>query len=485
MTTQRSWPMTAKVIRETEQGRGVIVSLSRLWPLLGRWIAFHKRLVDLTGSVKASLMLSQAIYWTRRGRDIRQEDGWFFKTIDQWQYEIGLSRHEQASSRAILRGLHVLAERKHGVPAKSFFRVDGERLARLLSGLDGRQFKSVDWDDTAQISELLGPVRAFHRCLLTVTGNVNAGLFLSRAVYFTRLTSRARADGRFSRSVAQWQEDTGLTWREQAGARKVLRDLGVVEEMLKGVPPQVILRIDADRLIDLLLQATHQSEVSAANFNKSGKQGCGIPTSSYCAHRRTRMWQPHMLISRFPADNVAGNCDDSLPVSEKSYVQNLITRSVSTKPLLLTPPDESDIGAPDDVRGGEELIFPTALLREEKVAAEVLVKRCPRLAQAMLDELAARMDIKAIRVSPIGYLRGMVKRAQAGDFVPELGLRIAESRVRRERAASLHENEEAERQRLNAERANPAYQARISMHREEIHKILKLRSKRKTQGETQ
>jgi len=468
-------------MREPEVGRRVIESLGRLWPLLGRCIAFHKRLVDLTGSVKASLMLSQSIYWTRRGKDIRQDDGWFFKTMEQWQYETGLSRHEQAHARAILRGLHLLAERKHGVPAKSFFRVDGECLATLLAGRHARRVECVDWDDNEQISELLGPVRAFHRCLAAVTGNVNAGLFLSRVVYFTRLMSRVRADGRFSRSVAQWQEDTGLTWREQAGAREVLRDLGVVEETLKGVPPQVILRIDADRLIELLSQATHQSESTAVNFNKSGNQGCGVPTSSYCANRQPRMWEPPMLISRKAANKVAGNRDDSQPVSAKLYITNLITRRLSTKPLPLALPGEASVRATDEMRGGEGLIFSKSLLPEEKVAAEVLVMRCPQFAQAMLDELAARMDINAIRLSPIGYLRGMVKRAQAGDFVPELGVRVAATRSQREVAAALREKEEAEGQRLSAERANPEYQARIARHREEIHQILKSAATRKTQ----
>jgi hypothetical protein len=34
-------------------------ALATLWPLLGRHIAFHRRLVDLTANVKAALLLSQ------------------------------------------------------------------------------------------------------------------------------------------------------------------------------------------------------------------------------------------------------------------------------------------------------------------------------------------------------------------------------------------------------------------------------------------
>jgi hypothetical protein len=49
--------------------------LSIIWSLLGRHIAFHRHLVELTDSVKAALLLSQSIYWTRRGRDIARNGG--------------------------------------------------------------------------------------------------------------------------------------------------------------------------------------------------------------------------------------------------------------------------------------------------------------------------------------------------------------------------------------------------------------------------
>ena len=62
---------------------GVTEELALVWPLLGRQIAFHRRLVDLTASVKAALLLSQAIYWTRHGRDIEQSAGLFYKTMGQ------------------------------------------------------------------------------------------------------------------------------------------------------------------------------------------------------------------------------------------------------------------------------------------------------------------------------------------------------------------------------------------------------------------
>ena len=75
---------------------------SFIWPLLGRHIAFHRRLVDLTASVKAALLLSQTIYWTRHGRDIARTGGWFLKTTEQWEMETGLSAKEQTTARAVL-----------------------------------------------------------------------------------------------------------------------------------------------------------------------------------------------------------------------------------------------------------------------------------------------------------------------------------------------------------------------------------------------
>ena len=43
------------------------------------------------------------------------------------------------------------------------------------------------------------------------------------------------------------------------------------------------------------------------------------------------------------------------------------------------------------------------------------------------------MQANAVRGSPLAYLRGLVKRAQAGDFTPEAGLAIAEDREHRRR----------------------------------------------------
>ncbi len=60
---------------------------------LDRPIASHPVFANLTGSVLAGLLLSKAVYWTKRA-----ESGWFYKTITQWQEETRLSRYEQETA---------------------------------------------------------------------------------------------------------------------------------------------------------------------------------------------------------------------------------------------------------------------------------------------------------------------------------------------------------------------------------------------------
>jgi len=162
-------------------------ALAVIWPLLGRHIAFHRRLVDLTANVKAALLLSQTIYWTRHGRDIVRTAGWFLKTTEQWEMETGLSPKEQATARAVLRDLSILHEQRLGVPAKLHFRLAVDQLGAMLSDRIGSAVSRLDWSDAAVVAELLGPSLAFHRTLAGIGGGIHAGLMLSRALHLTRL----------------------------------------------------------------------------------------------------------------------------------------------------------------------------------------------------------------------------------------------------------------------------------------------------------
>lgn len=100
-------------------------------------ITFHRVFVDITGSINAALMLSNAIYWTNRLPPER--DGWFYKTREEWQAETGLTRHEQDKARQQLTSIGILETRRakisdEGVTA-IWFRIDQQTLSKRLDQL--------------------------------------------------------------------------------------------------------------------------------------------------------------------------------------------------------------------------------------------------------------------------------------------------------------------------------------------------------------
>ena len=50
------------------------------------------------------------------------------------------------------------------------------------------------------------------------------------------------------------------------------------------------------------------------------------------------------------------------------------------------------------------------------------------LAQAVLDELAARLNANKVTGAPLSYLRSLINRAKVGQFIPEVGVRVVLAR---------------------------------------------------------
>lgn len=98
---------------------------------LERPVAFHRAFVAMGVGITGALMLSQALYWSKRTND---GSVWFYKTQQEWEEETGLTRYEQETARAKLIEMGVLEEEKRGVPCKLFFRVCREGLAAVLHG---------------------------------------------------------------------------------------------------------------------------------------------------------------------------------------------------------------------------------------------------------------------------------------------------------------------------------------------------------------
>ena len=436
--------------------------LSVIWPLLGRHIAFHRRLVDLTSSVKAALLLSQSAYWTRHGRDIAQTGGWFHKTTEQWEWETGLSAKEQATAREVLRGLALLDDQRMGIPARLHFRLNVDELGMRLADRIASHPHAADWSDRVVLAELLGPSVAFHRTLAGVAGGVHAGLMLSRALHLTRLQVRHRLDHWIASSAARWFEEIGLTRREQETARRDLVRTGLWEECLRGIPPSLVARIRLDCLLALL---TDDASAARSLGSRIAEPDRGVAADKGSPNVESRLRQPRSLVSPKPPDQFR-------PIRQHGSAESAVLLMNHSTGESLQPQNTASSANPPDTEAGGELIFPEQMLPDERQAARLLLRRCGDQAQCLLDELAGRLQVRGVRLSPVAYLRGLIARAAAGSFVPELGPRVAAEREQRQKEALRRREREAEEQRLAAERATPEYQAKALAQRQKVRQMI-------------
>lgn len=98
-------------------------------------VAFHRPLVDLAGgNINAAVMLTHALHWMREfyfaaecHPDLALQ-GFMQMSQTDWERETGLTRSAQETARKILRKRGYLEERRTGIPAKLYFRVNLDKL---------------------------------------------------------------------------------------------------------------------------------------------------------------------------------------------------------------------------------------------------------------------------------------------------------------------------------------------------------------------
>lgn len=94
-----------------------------------RPIAFNRDFVNLGVGITGALFLSQAVYWHKRTKDTNK---WFYKTFEEWQEEIGLTRREFETARERLKAKGYIEEQKKGIPSKLYYRICPERIIQDL-----------------------------------------------------------------------------------------------------------------------------------------------------------------------------------------------------------------------------------------------------------------------------------------------------------------------------------------------------------------
>jgi DnaD/phage-associated family protein len=103
-------------------------------------IRYFPEFTQITGSVKAGLLLSQAWYWKDR---TNRPDKRFYKNTQEWCEELAFTEDEVIGAIKKCKGAKVLeVDRKGRVPATRHFKVNEKMVIDLLLSVCG---KSANW----------------------------------------------------------------------------------------------------------------------------------------------------------------------------------------------------------------------------------------------------------------------------------------------------------------------------------------------------
>lgn len=124
------------------------------------------------------------------------------------------------------------------------------------------------------VKALLGKWVSFHPIFAEVGGSVTAGVMLSQAYHWSSRTSDP--NGWFYKTQKEWNEETALTRYEQESARKQLREKGILEEKLEGVPAKLYYRLHFGELLSKLTVA---AKLKSLSMRENHILGCGETAS--------------------------------------------------------------------------------------------------------------------------------------------------------------------------------------------------------------
>lgn len=85
---------------------------------VGRTVAYHPNLKNITGSTTATILLCQLIYWADK-----TSDGWIYKDSMELEEETGLTYYEQQTARKALLDLGIITEEYKRLDHKISFRL--------------------------------------------------------------------------------------------------------------------------------------------------------------------------------------------------------------------------------------------------------------------------------------------------------------------------------------------------------------------------
>lgn len=214
--------------------------------------------------------------------------------------------------------------------------------------------------------------------------------------------------------------------------------------------------------------------LSAEEALEMTKLGTKVYKAGQIVGRQWILNHPDLWAIDFPLSNKKSN---EQPFSPKDRFSDLRENHLTVKPLVgeSTPkglqlegsanirplPEDKEVAT--DPSGSTDYIFPKQLTSQEReIAKSQLDVIDSALAQAVLDELAARLNANKVTGAPLSYLRSLITRANTGQFMPEAGIRVAAAR----------EQAKSAQLKMAAEVIKPSNPSEIPKHLAAMHQVL-------------
>jgi len=93
-----------------------------------RLISYNSDLARALGSIKASILLNQLLFWCGKGRDPE----WLYKTVKELEEETTLTPKEQIGAIKVCVKLGFIEIKRKGIPPKRYFRIDMDKIVEFM-----------------------------------------------------------------------------------------------------------------------------------------------------------------------------------------------------------------------------------------------------------------------------------------------------------------------------------------------------------------
>ena len=138
------------------------MDISLFLTILDKPIVFHRPFLRIMNT-NCALFLSQCLHWQKHTK----YDGWFAHTIEQFEFETGLSKKEQLSAKKTLQVKNILIIQRRGNPSKNWYTINLQEIYQQLKSVEERERQVVPKGDDKSCQK--GTTSRAKRELLVVT----------------------------------------------------------------------------------------------------------------------------------------------------------------------------------------------------------------------------------------------------------------------------------------------------------------------------